>query len=170
MVTSNSSTPQSSSHPEGDDSGKSSGSQDSNRSSAMFSGCSSLGSVLVVDDEPDVRKVIRMTLEKCGYHVIEAEDGDEAIKVLNSGENPILVDTIITDIRMPKINGVEAITYFQREYPSMPLVVLTGYPDLDMATSFMRQGIVDYLVKPVEKERLKVTVAKAIEQRQLSWT
>lgn len=140
------------------------------RSAAMFPDRSSLGSVLVVDDEPDVRKVIRMTLEKTGYHVLEAEDGEQAIKVLNRGENPILVDTIITDIRMPKINGVEAITYFQREYPSMPLVVLTGYPDLDMATSFMKQGIVDYLVKPVEKEKLKTTVAKAIEQRQLSWT
>ena len=158
--------PQNQPNPEGADSRECS----APRSSAMFSGCSSLGSVLVVDDEPDVRKVIRMTLEKSGYHVIEAEDGDQAIKALNHGENAILVDTIITDIRMPKINGVEAITYFQKEYPSMPLVVLTGYPDLDMATSFMRQGVVDYLVKPVEKEKLKATVAKAIEQRQLSWT
>jgi len=159
-----------SSHPEPSEASASAVPENPGRSAAMFSGRSALGSVLVVDDEPDVRKVIRMTLEKTGYHVIEAEDGEQAIKALNEGENPILVDTIITDIRMPKINGVEAITYFQREYPSMPLIVLTGYPDLDMATSFMRHGIVDYLVKPVEKDKLKTTVAKAIEQRQLSWT
>jgi DNA-binding NtrC family response regulator len=169
MVTEHSSTQQPQDHTKSDGSDGSSAHQNAPRSAAMFSGRNSLGSVLVVDDEPDVRKVIRMTLEKTGYHVLEAEDGEQAIKVLNSGENPILVDTIITDIRMPKINGVEAINYFQKEYPSMPLVVLTGYPDLDMATSFMSNGIVDYLVKPVEKEKLKSTVAKAIEQRQLSW-
>ncbi len=162
--------PQGQTNPDECNSRESSVDQGSSRSSAMFSGCTTLGSILVVDDEPDVRKVIRMTLEKTGYHVIEAEDGEHAIKVLNSGENPILVDTIITDIRMPKIDGVEAITYFQREYPTMPLVVLTGYPDIDMATGLMRQGVVDYLVKPVEREKLKSTVAKAIEQRQLSWT
>ncbi|MDT7043035.1 response regulator [Candidatus Nitronereus thalassa] len=171
MVTEHSSTqqPQGHTNADGSDSGKSSAPQNAPRSSAIFSGSKTLGTVLVVDDEPDVRKVIRMTLEKSGYHVIEAEDGDQAIKVLNAGENPILVDTIITDIRMPKINGVEAINYFQQQYPSMPLVVLTGYPDLDMATSFMTSGIVDYLVKPVEKEKLKATVAKAIEQRQISF-
>ena len=139
------------------------------RSPAMFSGCPSLGNVLVVDDEPDVRKVIRMTLEKSGYHVIEAEDGAQAINLLNTRGGPILVDTIMTDLCMPKINGGEAIAYFQSEYPGIPLIVLTGYPDLAMATSLMGQGIVDYLVKPVEKEKLKSTVARAIKQRQFSW-
>jgi len=139
------------------------------RSTAMGSGKKSLGGVLVVDDEPDVRRVVRITLEKAGYHVLEAEDGEEAIKVLSSGEHPLLVDTIITDIRMPKVNGVEAISFFQKQYPSIPLIVLTAYPDLDMATGFMSHGIVDYLVKPVEGEKLKTTVARAIENRQITF-
>jgi len=134
----------------------------------MFGGHTSNGLILVVDDEPDVRKVVRMTLTRTGYDVIEAEDGEKAIQVLNEGENPLLVDIIITDIRMPKIDGVEAIHYFQLKFPRVPLIVLTGYPDMDMATGFLKKGIVDYLVKPVEKENLLNSVTRAMEQRALN--
>ena len=138
------------------------------KSAGMFSGKESLGLVLVVDDEPDVRKVVRMTLEKAGYDVLEAEDGEQAMARIKEGENPLVLDVIITDIRMPKVNGVEAINYFQNNWPSVPLIVLTGFPDLDMATSMIKSGITDYLVKPVEGEKLKSAVAKAIENREIS--
>jgi two-component system chemotaxis response regulator CheY len=134
---------------------------------AMFGGHKTNGRVLVVDDEPDVRKVVRMTLEKAGYDVIEAEDGEKAIAAINSDENPLILDVIISDIRMPKINGVEAINYFQQQYPRVPLIVLTGFPDMDMATGFLKKGIVDYLVKPVEKAKLLGAVTKAFEQREI---
>ena len=125
------------------------------------------GLVLVVDDEPDIRKVVRMTLEKGGYTVIEAEDGEKAIEAINTGQNRIMLDVIITDIRMPKINGVEAMAYFQKEYPRVQLIVLTGFPDTEMAATYLRQGVVDYLVKPVEGEKLKAAVGKAMEQREI---
>jgi two-component system, chemotaxis family, chemotaxis protein CheY len=134
---------------------------------AMFGGHKTNGQVLIIDDEPDVRKVVRMTLEKAGYDVIEAEDGEKAIEEINKGENPLILDVIICDIRMPKINGVEAINYFQQQFPRVPLIVLTGFPDMDMATSFLKKGIVDYLVKPVEKEKLLGAVTKAFEQREI---
>jgi len=133
----------------------------------MFSGHETKGRVLVVDDEPDVRKVVKMTLTKAGYDVIEAEDGEKAIAAIKEGENPLLLDVIISDIRMPKVNGVEAINYFQQQWPSVPLIVLTGFPDMEMATGFLKKGVVDYLVKPVDKEKLTSTVAKAIEQREI---
>lgn len=133
----------------------------------FFGAQSGEGRILVMDDEPDIRKIVRMTLEKAGYQVLEAEDGEKAIKILNTGENRMMLDVIICDIRMPKINGVEAITYFQKEYPRVPLIVLTGFPDTEMATSFLRSGVVDYLVKPVEGEKLKAAVAKAMEQREM---
>jgi len=139
------------------------------RSTAIWGQKESLGGILVVDDEPDVRRVVRITLEKAGYDVLEAENGKDAIEVLSSGEHPLLVDTIITDIRMPKINGVEAISFFQKEYPSIPLIVLTAHPDLEMAIGFLGTGVVDYLVKPVEGNKLKTTVARAVEQRQISF-
>ena len=89
--------------------------------------------------------------------------------MLRSGENPMVIDTIITDLNMPNIDGFEAIAYFQKEFPSIPLIVLTGIADLELAVSFMREGVSNYLVKPVGVEQLKASVARAIAERQLSW-
>lgn len=144
-------------------------SQKPERSAGMFSGQALRGGVLVIDDEPDIRTIVRLTLEKSGYYVVEAGNGEQAIQALNEGEHPMVIDVIITDIRMPKINGLEAMTYFQREYPSIPLIVLTGYPDLAMAVRLLNRGITDYLVKPVENENLLAAVANAMEQRRIHW-
>ena len=129
----------------------------------------SMGKVLVVDDEAGIRKVVRIALEKDGYYVVDAKDGAEAIRILNEGEHPMVIDVIITDIRMPNINGIEAIKYFQREYSSVPLMVLTGFPDIDLATQLLKQGITDYFVKPVDRKKLLTAVAGAIGSRHLNW-
>jgi two-component system chemotaxis response regulator CheY len=134
----------------------------------LFGSSTGNGRILVVDDEPDIRKVVRMTLQKAGYDVLEAENGEKAIDIINTGENRVMLDVVVCDIRMPKINGVEAIAYFRKEYPRVPLIVLTGFPDTDMATSLMRDGVVDYLVKPVEGDKLKAAVARAMEQREIA--
>ena len=133
----------------------------------MFSGHSTKGRVLVVDDEPDVRNVLKRILTQAGYDVIEAEDGVKAIMTINEGENPLLLDVIISDIRMPNINGVEAINYFQTLWRRVPIIVLTGFPDMEMAIGFLKKGIVDYLVKPVDKEKLINAVTKALAQRKI---
>jgi len=136
------------------------------KSDLLFGASTGNGRVLVVDDEPVVRTLVRMTLEKAGYDVLEAENGEKAIEAISTGENRLVLDTVICDIRMPKINGVEAIRYFLREYPHVSVIVLTAYPDIGMAISFMRHGVVDYLVKPVEAEKLRDSVANAMERRQ----
>ncbi len=138
------------------------------RSDFLFGAKTGNGRVLIVDDEPDIRKVVRMTLQKAGDDVLEAEDGEKAIEVISTGENRLMLDVIICDIRMPKINGVEAIAYFRKEYPRVPVLVLSGFPDVNMATSFLNDGVVDYLVKPVEGEKLKTAVAKAMDQRDIA--
>ena len=139
------------------------------RTAGMFSGQTYKGGILVVNDEQDIRKVVRLTLEKQGYYVVEAEDGQQAISLLNEGEHPMVIDVILTDIRMPQINGIEAMEYFQREYPSVPLIVLTGFPDLDLATHLMKRGVTDYLVKPVDRDKLATAVANAMEARHVNW-
>ena len=120
------------------------------------------GRVMIVDDEEEVRKPLRLNLTKAGYDVVEAYDGEHAIKTLNSDDNPLMVDTILCDIRMPKVDGTEAIAYFRTQYPNVPVVVLTGYPDLDLAVSLIKQGVLDYLVKPVSKEELLTVISKSV--------
>ena len=125
------------------------------------------GRVMVVDDEEQIRKVVGMTLRKAGYDVQEAEDGEKAIQLMNEGENPLTMDVVICDIRMPKINGTEAIAYFRSQYPSTPVIVLTGYPDVQLATSLLKSGVVEYLVKPVERDKLVAAVKNAMEKRDM---
>ena len=122
------------------------------------------GRVLVVDDEPQVRKPISLMLAKEGFEVMEAEDGEQAIQKIGAGDNALMVDTILCDIRMPKINGDEAIAYFRSQYPTVPIVVMTGYPDVDLAVALMRQGVRDYLVKPISKDELLGVIKKAVDQ------
>ena len=138
------------------------------KSAGTFSGQKTLGGVLVVDDDPNIRKLIRLILENDRYDVIEAEDGQDAIDLLRSGEPPMGVDAIIPDLNIPKINGFEVIAYCKKEYPKIPLIVLTGISDVQLANSLMRQGVTDYLVKPVDEKQLTASVASAIAQRQLS--
>ena len=120
------------------------------------------GRILVIDDEEDVREVLRLHLESAGFNVLEAENGEEGIKTLRSGDNMINVGLILCDIRMPKVNGVECVDFLRREAPGIPVVMVTGYPDTEMATSFLKKGVKDYLVKPVEKEKLLSVVDRIV--------
>ena len=122
------------------------------------------GRVMIVDDEDTVRKVLRVTLTKAGYDVVEAQHGGEGIEAIGSDDNMLMLDVILCDIRMPKVNGLEAIAFFQQQYPSVPIIVVTGYPDQKMATDLLSSGVFDYLVKPVEKDKLLETVKAAMEE------
>ncbi len=115
---------------------------------------STKGRILIVDDEKDVRDVLKMQLLSEKYDIIEAENGEEAINLMKEGSNLLRVGLIICDIRMPKVNGVEAIEYLKQNAPSIPILVVTGYPDTEMALSLIKRGVKDYLVKPVNKEEL----------------
>ena len=121
------------------------------------------GRVLVVDDEEDIRKTVRLTLAKAGFDVVEAADGEAGIRQIRSGDNPIKVDAIVCDIHMPKINGMDAIAYFRQQFPSVPVIVLTGQPDAAGASHLFKQGIVDYLIKPIEPDKLAAVVNKAAQ-------
>ena len=120
------------------------------------------GKVMVVDDEQDVREVIQMQLEKHGLNVVVATNGEEAIENLHAENNLVNMGLILCDIRMPKINGVEAIQYFKKTAPGIPIIVITGYPDTELAVDMLKKGVKDYLVKPVEKEKLIQVVDEAL--------
>ena len=120
------------------------------------------GKIIVVDDEQDVRDVIRLQLENKGFNILEATNGQEAIDLLRTGDNMVNVGLILCDIRMPKVNGVECIDFLRREAPGVPVVVVTGYPDSDLAVNLLRKGVKHYLVKPVEKEKLLAVVDEIV--------
>ena len=139
------------------------------RSDLFFGAMTGNGRVLVVDDEPDTRRVVRMMLEKAGYDVVEADNGETAIEVINTGENRLMLDAVICDIRMPKIDGLFTMAYLRNQFPHVPVVILTGFPDTEMAVTCLCEGAVDYLVKPVAGERLRSAVARAMTQRDIAW-
>ncbi|MBT5261632.1 MAG: response regulator [Nitrospina sp.] len=120
------------------------------------------GKILIIDDEAEVREVLRLHLESANYNVIEALDGEEAVNMMKSGSNLLQVGLIICDIRMPKVNGIEAIDYLKQNAPSIPVIVVTGYPDSELAVSLLKKGVKDYMVKPIEKAKLLAKVEEAL--------
>jgi len=123
-----------------------------------------LGRVLVVDDEQHVRETVRAMLTKAGYDVVLADDGETGIQAMKSDDNPLMVDVIVCDIHMPKIKGTEAIKYFRSQFPSVPVIVLTGKPEPESISAFLKQGVVDYLVKPVKAASLVTAVSHAVRE------
>src|SRR2546425_12956721 len=107
-----------------------------------------LGRVLVVDDEADIRKSVRLILTKAGFDGVEAEDGEKGIAGIKADGNALLVDAIICDLYMPKVNGMEAIAYFRSRFRSVPVIVLTGKPDSSTAAAVFRPGVMASRRKP----------------------
>ena len=127
-------------------------------------GVMSEGRVLVVDDDPEVRKSVRLILTKAGYDVIEAEDGEVGVATVKLGENPLTLNAIICDLNMPKMSGMEAIPHFRSQFPSCPVIVMTGAGTVEKVTTLFKQGVVEFLVKPIAQERLLGAVKKAIKE------
>ena len=124
------------------------------------------GKILIIDDEQDVRDVLKLQLGEGGYNVIEAQDGEEGVNLMKKGSNLVEVGLIICDIRMPKVNGIEAIEYLKANCPSIPVMVVSGYPDTELAVSLVKKGVKDYLVKPVAREQLLKKVAEILSAKQ----
>jgi two-component system chemotaxis response regulator CheY len=120
-----------------------------------------------VDDEADLRKSVRMVLTKAGYDVVEAQDGEEAVRTIRSGDNPLKVDAILCDLVMPKMSGQEAIVFFRNQFKGVPVVVMTGHPNFEGASDLFKKGVVDYLVKPVVPDKLLAVVQKAVNSHEL---
>ncbi|MBC8284824.1 MAG: response regulator [Nitrospinae bacterium] len=122
----------------------------------------SYGKIMIVDDEPDVRDAIKLQLTGKNFKILEAGDGAEAIATMKQEDHMTNVGLILCDIRMPNVDGVECVDYLKANAPGIPIVVITAFPDAELAASLMKKGIKEYLVKPVEKEKLISVVDKLI--------
>ena len=125
------------------------------------------GTVLVVDDNPYARQAVCLILTKAGYEVLEADDGHTAIQMMAHASGHSHVNTIICDLEMPLVTGSETISHFQRNYPLIPIVILTGASDFTLTEVLNRQGVTDYLLKPVSEKRLLETVRVNVRLHEL---
>ena len=122
--------------------------------------------ILIIEDDPDIRDILKLQLEQGGHQVIEAKDGQEGIYLMKKESNFLQVGLIITDISMPKVNGVEVIDYIKANVPSIPIIVVTGYPDTDLAVKLLQKGVKYYLVKPVEEATLLNKISAILSSKQ----
>ena len=114
--------------------------------------------ILVVDDEEVIRTLLREILVGEGYEVTTAADGQEAIDFLEREQ----VDLVMTDLVMPRVNGVEVIRASKRVNPRCPVIVVTGYPSVETVVRVTRLGAADYITKPFNVDVVKITVAKLL--------
>jgi len=118
-----------------------------------------MGRVLVVDDEPGVLDMLRESLELLGYEASTAASGEEAIAAMTTARP----DVVFLDLVMPGISGLEALTYFRQHHPTVPVVVVTGWMEHEMARQARTAGAFAIVGKPVDLTTLKGLVARAMK-------
>ena len=117
--------------------------------------------ILIVDDDTNILELIQRNLQALNYHSYKAISVKEAIQILKDTQ----IDLLITDLKMPEVDGFQLIKYVSEHYPELPALVVTGYPNLNDAVNVMKSGAVDYLVKPFTKEELKEAVIKSFKNK-----
>jgi two-component system, NtrC family, response regulator AtoC len=128
------------------------------------------GSLLIIDDEPDIRLVMSANLKKEGYEVETAEDGAAALQKLEGRD----FDAIIVDHQMPRLTGMELLEHLRNgrhggpDRTEIPVIVVTAYGTIEMAVKAMKDGAYSYLTKPIQYEELSMQVKNAVERRKLS--
>lgn len=119
--------------------------------------------ILVVDDEPDMRWVLKSLLEKRGYDVITKEDGEQALEIIRRNN----VGLVLLDIKIPKMTGIEVLEKTREIDIRMPIIMMTAYSDVRNAVYSMKLGAFDYLVKPFDNEELLLTIERGLEKKAL---
>lgn len=117
--------------------------------------------ILIVDDNYDMLEVLHRNLKALNFHTYKASSVVEAIDILKYST----IDLLITDLQMPGINGMELIKYVDEHFPSIPKLVITGFPSVDSAFDAVKSGALDYLVKPFRNEELKKAVQNSLDSR-----
>ncbi|HWN66807.1 MAG TPA: response regulator, partial [Haliangium sp.] len=113
----------------------------------------------MVEDEPNLRRVLGAMLTRDGYEVASASDGAEALAVIDDS-----IDVVLTDLKMPNIDGMEVLRRVAVEHPAVPVVMLTAFGSVGHAVEAVKAGAFDYIEKPGEQEQIRLTIAKAVKQ------
>jgi two-component system response regulator HydG len=119
--------------------------------------------VLVVDDDDAHRTMLRTLIGGWGYSVSEADDGSTAIREVQAQS----YDLVLMDVRMVKVSGLEALDKIKAYNPAIPVIIMTAYSSVETAVEALKQGAHDYLTKPLDFEKLKITIERAMEHTRL---
>ena len=121
--------------------------------------------ILIIEDEPAIRRVLVKILsdEDKSHELFEAENGIEGINLIKKHQ----FDLIISDVKMPKVDGIEVLEFINLNFPETPFVMISGHGDLDMAVDSMKKGAFDYISKPPDLNRLLTTVRNALDKKKL---
>lgn len=114
--------------------------------------------ILIVDDDVHILELLQRHLQSWNYHVFKAISVKEAVTILKDTQ----VDLLITDLKMPEVDGFELIKFVSEHYPKMPKLVITGYPSVQDSLAAIKSGVIDYLTKPFTKDELKSALDKAL--------
>ncbi|MDZ7793758.1 MAG: sigma-54 dependent transcriptional regulator [Spirochaetia bacterium] len=120
-------------------------------------------SILIVDDEKNIREGLGRSLEMDGYEVLLAEDGKQGWSLVNEEH----VDLVIADLKMPEMSGEELLKRISSAYPTIPVIILTGHGTIESAVEAMRNGAFDFVTKPVNLDRLSLLAKRALSNREL---
>jgi two-component system response regulator HydG len=120
--------------------------------------------IVLVDDDDGSRAAMALGLRRVGYEVVEQKGGEQALALLQGGES---IDVLITDVRMPGIDGYALLARAKELRPDLPVLMVTAFGDVDGAVRALKLGADDYLTKPVHLEELRKRVQKELERRHL---
>jgi len=119
--------------------------------------------VLIADDEINIRRVLEAILRRDGYDVVTAANGNEALTGMRRG-----VNTVITDLKMPGLDGMGLLKRLSAEYPDVPVIMITAHGSVESAVEAVKLGAFDYVEKPFDQEQIRQIVAKAMRTHMLS--
>jgi putative two-component system response regulator len=119
--------------------------------------------ILVVDDEPELREFVSMSLELNNFDTVEAENGKKALELLQNED----FDCVVSDVEMPEMTGPEFLKNFREINKIVPVIMLTGVKALNTVVEVMKLGAQDYLVKPINVDELLIAVRKSLEFKKL---
>lgn len=122
-----------------------------------------MNTVLIVDDERSIRSILSEILQNEGLKVLDAEDGPKALELFKKNQ----VDLVFCDIKMPGMDGVETLKEMMKTNPDVPVVMLSGHGTIDTAVECIKTGAYDFISKPVDLNRLLVTLRNALDKKNL---
>src|SRR3989338_4216631 len=119
--------------------------------------------ILIVDDEPLIRKSLYEILRIDGFSAHMAESGEEALKIVQ--KNP--ADIVITDMKLPKMSGIALLEEIKKTPTDTEVILITGYGNVETAVEAMKKGAYDYILKPIIDSEIKIIIQKIIEKKQI---